>query len=93
MLHEGHVELMGLKGLRMLKLHRQLTTDIGADTRRQAVVAGIAQMACVLGMHTCAKAVESRDEVRSLAALKVDFSQGFAFSMPVPLASLARPAG
>jgi EAL domain-containing protein (putative c-di-GMP-specific phosphodiesterase class I) len=93
MLHEGHVELMGLKGLRMLKLHRQLTTDIGADTRRQAVVAGIAQMACVLGMHTCAKAVESREEVRSLAALKVDFSQGFAFSMPAPLASLSRPAG
>jgi EAL domain-containing protein (putative c-di-GMP-specific phosphodiesterase class I) len=91
-LHEGHVELLGLKGLRMLKLHRQLTTDIGADTRRQAVVAGIAQMACVLGMHTCAKAIESRDDVRSLAALKVDFSQGFGFSMPAPLASLARPA-
>jgi EAL domain-containing protein (putative c-di-GMP-specific phosphodiesterase class I) len=92
LLHEGHVELLGLKGLRMLKLHRQLTTDIGADTRRQAVVAGIAQMACVLGMHTCAKAIESRDDVRSLAALKVDFSQGFGFSMPAPLASLARPA-
>jgi EAL domain-containing protein (putative c-di-GMP-specific phosphodiesterase class I) len=91
-LQEGHVELLGLKGLRMLKLHRQLTTDIGADTRRQAVVAGIAQMACVLGMHTCAKAIESREDVRSLAALKVDFSQGFGFSMPSPLASLARPA-
>jgi EAL domain-containing protein (putative c-di-GMP-specific phosphodiesterase class I) len=92
LLHEGHVELLSLKGLRMLKLHRQLTTDIGADTRRQAVVAGIAQMACVLGMHTCAKAIESRDDVRSLAALKVDFSQGFGFSMPAPLASLAGPA-
>jgi EAL domain-containing protein (putative c-di-GMP-specific phosphodiesterase class I) len=90
-LHEGHVELLGLKGLRMLKLHRQLTTDIGADTRRQAVVAGIAQMACVLGMHTCAKAIESRDDVRSLAALKVDFAQGFGLAMPLPLASLARP--
>jgi EAL domain-containing protein (putative c-di-GMP-specific phosphodiesterase class I) len=93
LLHEGHVELLGLKGLRMLKLHRQLTTEIGADTRRQAVVAGIAQMACVLGMHTCAKAIESREDVRSLAALKVDFSQGFGFSMPAPLASLAKPAG
>ncbi len=91
LLHEGHVELLALKGLRMLKLHRQLTTDIGADTRRQAVVAGIAQMACVLGMHTCAKAIESRADVRSLAALKVDFSQGFGFSMPAPLASLAGP--
>ena len=90
-LHEGHAELLGLKGLRMLKLHPQLTTDIGADKRRQAVVAGIAQMACVLGMHTCAKAIESREDARSLATLNVDFAQGFGFSMPMPLADLAKP--
>ena len=86
------VELLALKGLRMLKLHPQLTTDIGADKRRQAVVAGVAQSASVLGMYTCAKAIESRDDVRALAALKVDFSQGFGFSKPAPLADLARPA-
>ncbi|MGH8253918.1 MAG: EAL domain-containing protein [Steroidobacteraceae bacterium] len=85
------VELLTLKGLRMLKLHPGLTTDIGADKRRQAVVAGVAQMACVLGMHTCAKSIESREDVRALAALKVDFSQGFGFSMPSPLANLASP--
>lgn len=83
------VELLTLKGLRMLKLHPRLTTDIGADKRRQAVVAGVAQMACVLGMHTCAKSIESRDDVRALATLKVDFSQGFGFSTPAPLADLA----
>ena len=76
-----------------LKLHRQLTTDIGADTLRQAVVAGISQMARVLGMHTCAKAIESREDARSLATLNVDFAQGFGFSMPIPLADLARTAG
>lgn len=85
------VELLTLKGLRMLKLHPRLTTDIGADKRRQAVVAGVAQMACVLGMHTCAKSIESRDDVRALTALKVDFSQGFGFSMPAPLSELAQP--
>ena len=93
LMQPGHVDLLGLKGLRMLKLHRQLTTDIGADTRRQAVVAGIAQMARVLGMHTCAKAIESREDARSLATLNVDFAQGFGFSMPIPLADLARAAG
>ena len=93
LMQPGHVDLLGLKGLRMLKLHRQLTTDIGADTRRQAVVAGIAQMARVLGMHTCAKAIESREDARSLATLNVDFAQGFGFSMPIPLADLARTAG
>ncbi|MBS0387124.1 MAG: EAL domain-containing protein [Proteobacteria bacterium] len=86
------VELLTLKGLRMLKLHPSLTTDIGADKRRQAVVAGAAQMASVLGMYTCAKSIESRDDVRALAALKVDFSQGFGFSKPAPLSDLARPA-
>jgi EAL domain-containing protein (putative c-di-GMP-specific phosphodiesterase class I) len=85
------VELLTLKGLRMLKLHPRLTADIGADKRRQAVVAGVAQMACVLGMHTCAKSIESRDDVRALTALKVDFSQGFGFSMPAPLSDLALP--
>ncbi len=85
------VELLTLKGLRMLKLHPRLTTDIGADKRRQAVVAGVAQMASVLGMYTCAKSIESRDDVRALTALKVDFSQGFGFSMPAPLSDLAKP--
>ena len=85
------VELLTLKGLRMIKLHPRLTTDIGADKRRQAVVAGAAQMACVLGMHTCAKSIETREDVRALTALKVDFSQGFGFSTPAPLADLAKP--
>ena len=88
---EGREELLELKALRMLKLHPQLTTDIAADKRRQAVVAGIAQMACVLGMHTCAKGIESREAARSLAALKIDFAQGFGFSAPAPLADLTGP--
>jgi EAL domain-containing protein (putative c-di-GMP-specific phosphodiesterase class I) len=50
-------------------------------------------MACVLGMHTCAKSIESREDVRALATLKVDFSQGFGFSTPAPLADLALAQG
>ncbi len=88
--HEGHVDLLDLKGLRMLKLKPQLTTAIGTDKRQQAVVAGIAQMACMRGMHTCAKAIESREESRWLAALKIDFAQGYGFSKPAPLTDLAR---
>ncbi len=87
-LHDGHLELLGLKGLRMLKLHPTLTSSIGEDKRRQAIVGGIAQMACILGMHTCAKAIESTQTQRWLAALRVDFAQGFGFSKPRPLAEL-----
>jgi EAL domain-containing protein (putative c-di-GMP-specific phosphodiesterase class I) len=88
-LQEGHVELLDLKGLRMLKLHPQLTNTMAIDTRRQAVVAGVAQMACVLGMYTCAKAIESKQFQPLLAKLKVDFAQGFAYSLPRPFAELA----
>jgi EAL domain-containing protein (putative c-di-GMP-specific phosphodiesterase class I) len=87
-LQEGHVELLDLKGLRMLKLHPQLTNTMAIDTRRQAVVAGIAQMARVLGMYSCAKAVESKQIQPLLAKLGVDFAQGFAYSVPRPLAEL-----
>ena len=87
-LQDGHVELLDLKGLRMLKLHPLLTSTMAIDTRRQAVVAGIAQMACVLGMYTCAKSIESKQFQPLLAKLKVDFVQGFAYSVPRPLGEL-----
>ena len=83
-----YIDLLGLKGLRMLKLHPDATANIGVDKCRQAVVAGIAQMACVLGMHTCAKAIEAEQDRRWLAALKVDFAQGYGFARPMPLAEL-----
>jgi EAL domain-containing protein (putative c-di-GMP-specific phosphodiesterase class I) len=92
MLRDGAAELLDLKGLRMLKLDRRATASIGSDKRQQAVVAGIAQMACVLGMHTCAKAIETSQDARLLAALKVDFVQGYGFAVPAPLTGLAAPA-
>lgn len=91
-LESGQLDLLRLKGLRMLKFHPQLTTSIAADKRAQSMVAGIAQMARVQGMHTCAKAVESKQQLPLLAALKVDFAQGFAFSVPRPLAQLGEEA-
>jgi EAL domain-containing protein (putative c-di-GMP-specific phosphodiesterase class I) len=39
-------------------------------------------------MYTCAKAIESTQYQQLLAAMKVDFAQGFAYSVPRPLAEL-----
>lgn len=86
---EGHKELLGLKGLRMLKIHPALMPGLATDKLRRAVVAGIAQMARTMGMHACAKGVESAQDAPLLAALKVDFAQGFAFAEPHPLKELA----
>jgi EAL domain-containing protein (putative c-di-GMP-specific phosphodiesterase class I) len=91
-LSESLLALLSFKGLRMLKLRSDLTANIAADKRRQAIVAGIAQTARVLGMHTCAKRIETRSDQRWLAALKVDFAQGFAFDEPKPLEALAGAA-
>jgi EAL domain-containing protein (putative c-di-GMP-specific phosphodiesterase class I) len=88
-LRDPLLELLSMKGLRMLKLHAALTSNISADKHHQAIAAGIAQMARVLSMHTCAKHIESRTDQRWLAALKIDFAQGFAFSEPLPLTTLA----
>jgi len=87
-LAEGQLGLLETKGLRMLKLHPQLTNAAATEQGSQAIVSGIAQMARVNGMHTCAKSVESTQQLSLLAALKVDFAQGFAFSVPRPLADL-----
>jgi EAL domain-containing protein (putative c-di-GMP-specific phosphodiesterase class I) len=88
-LQAGQMDLLSLKGLRMLKLHPGLTNSIATDKRRQALVSGIARMAHVQGLHTCVKAVETREQLPLLTALKVDFAQGFAFSLPRPLAEIA----
>lgn len=90
-LRDSLLELLALKGLGMLKLHADLTTGISADKRRQAIVAGIAQIARMLGVHTCAKRIETRTDQRWLAALKIDFAQGFAFAEPLPIESLLDP--
>jgi EAL domain-containing protein (putative c-di-GMP-specific phosphodiesterase class I) len=85
---DGHLDLLALDGLHMLKLHPRLTQTLSADRHRQAAIGGAAQMAWMLGMHTCAKAIESSRDRPLLASLNVDFAQGFAFSMPRPVHEL-----
>ena len=87
-LHHNSVDLLMLPGLRLLKLDRRLTTDLANSRSGQAVVAGIAQMARVAGVHSVAKQVESTDEQALLTELGVDFVQSFASSAPMPLDTL-----
>ncbi len=87
-LHNNSVDLLMLPGLRLLKLDRKLTTELAKSRSGQAVVAGIAQMARVAGVHSVAKQIESTDEHALLAELGVDFVQSFASSAPVALDTL-----
>ncbi|MEZ5500862.1 MAG: EAL domain-containing protein [Steroidobacteraceae bacterium] len=92
-IHEGSDIVLNLRGARMIKLSANLTSpEFRKSKAQQAIIAGIAQMARVTGMHTVAKRVESREDRTWLKALGIDFVQGNAFGTPIPLEQLAAPA-
>ncbi len=88
-----HAALLGLKGLSMVKLTPSLTKNIRTDKRSQAMAAGIAQMARLLGVHSCVKAAELGADQKLLSALRIDFAQSFDFSTPKPIDILANAQG
>jgi EAL domain-containing protein (putative c-di-GMP-specific phosphodiesterase class I) len=84
-LDDNGADLLSLPALRLLKIDRRLTADLATSRHHQALVAGIAQMARLAGVHSVAKRVDSNDENRLLASLGVDFAQGFASAAPQSL--------
>ena len=86
---QDSVDLLRVRGVRMIKLDASLTDGIESDKVKQAQIAGIVQMARVLGMHTVAKRVQSSESHPFLVAMGVDFMQSFALSPPVDLDALA----
>jgi EAL domain-containing protein (putative c-di-GMP-specific phosphodiesterase class I) len=87
-LHDDSVELLMLPGLRLLKLDRRLTHEAANTRSAQAVIAGIAQMARIAGVHSVAKQVDKSDEFVFLASLGIDFVQSFAGAAPMRLDAL-----
>ena len=83
----GLSSLVYLKSLpvSVLKIDGAFVRDAGTNQRTEAMVRAIAQLAHTMGMETVAEFVET-DELRTrMAALGVDFGQGFAIGRPVPL--------
>ncbi len=70
----------------MLKIDGSFVRDILKDPRAESMVQAIAQLARSMNIVTVAEYVET-DEIRlRVAALGVDYGQGFAIARPVPLA-------
>ena len=82
------VDLLRIRGVRMLKFASALTAEIRSDEINRAAIAGMVQMARVLGMHTVAKRVNDPESQKALAAMGVGFVQSFAAAAPVTLDSL-----
>jgi len=79
--------------LRLVKIDARLTSAALQDKLSQALVVAIAQACKVLGIHCVAKRVESQAALQWLTAVGCDLAQGFVLDRPLPLESLAAPAG
>jgi EAL domain-containing protein (putative c-di-GMP-specific phosphodiesterase class I) len=89
-LNDELADLLSLPAVRLAKIDRRLTQDLAAQRANQMRVAGMAQIARVAGILTVAKQVDGAAEQALLRALGVDFVQGHAAAVPVPLDELDR---
>jgi EAL domain-containing protein (putative c-di-GMP-specific phosphodiesterase class I) len=86
-----HSDVLGLlraRAVRMLKICPTLTLEGLRDKVSQAQVAAISQGSRVLGIHSAAKRIESPQARQWLAAVGIEFAQGYLFESPVPLSEL-----
>lgn len=87
-----HSDVLGLlraRAVRMLKICPTLTLEGLRDKVSQAQVAAISQGSRVLGIHSAAKRIESPQARQWLAAVGIEFAQGYLFESPVPLSDLS----
>jgi diguanylate cyclase (GGDEF)-like protein len=83
----GLSSLVYLKSLpvSVLKIDGAFVRDSGTNQRTESMVRAIAQLARTMGMETVAEYVETDDLRTRMAALGVDYGQGFAIGRPVPI--------
>ncbi len=88
-MHSDVVPFLASRALRVVKVDPQLTQSAMRDRLSQAMVIAISQASKVLGLHCVAKRIDSVATRQWLAAVGIDFAQGFAIENPRPLAALA----
>ncbi len=72
----------------MLKIDGSFVRDILRDARSESLVQAVAQLARSMQMVTVAEYVETDPIRERIAALGVDYGQGFSIGRPVPLAEV-----
>ena len=87
------LQLLRSPALRLVKIDARLTSSALQDKLSQALVVAIAQACKVLGIHCVAKSVETQAALQWLTGIGCDLAQGFVLDRPLPLDSLAAPAG
>jgi diguanylate cyclase (GGDEF)-like protein len=69
----------------MLKIDGSFVRDVLKDTRAESMVQAIAQLARSMSLVTVAEYVETEELRHRVAALGVDYGQGFSIGRPAPL--------
>ncbi|MEO6185231.1 MAG: EAL domain-containing protein [Steroidobacteraceae bacterium] len=87
--HSDVLPMLRQRSVRMLKIDAALTVAALKDKVAQAQVAAISHGSRVLGMHCVAKRIESPTARQWLAAIGVDFAQGYLLEGPLPITELA----
>lgn len=66
----------------LIKLDRSLLADLSTDPARRVLVTSIVLLALELGACITAEGIENMDQLRLLAALGVDYAQGYLLARP-----------
>lgn len=92
-MHSDAVPFLGSRAVRVVKVDPKLSTAAMHDRLAQAMVIAISQACKVLGLHCVAKRIDSTASRQWLAAVGIDFAQGYALEDPRPIQTLATPSG
>lgn len=92
-MHSEAVPLLASKAVRLVKIDARLTASAMSEKLSQALVIAISQASKVLGAHCVAKRIETPRARQWLAAIGIDFAQGFLLEKPAPLESLVAAGG
>lgn len=74
----------------IVKIDRQIITNIHLDTYKQIIVRSIADMCRQLGIVIIAEGVECEEEIYTCMSMGIRFYQGYYFSRAVPISNITR---
>ena len=67
------------------KIDMSLLRDIEVKQRNRIIVESIVNMATALGMSVVVEGVETKEQLKLLAAIGCRYFQGYYFSRPIPI--------
>lgn len=92
-MHQDVVPFLASRAVRVIKVDPNLTASAMNDRLSQAIVIAISQASKVLGLHCVAKRIESTASRQWLAAVGIDFAQGYVMEDPRPIETLVTGPG